>query len=85
MYNPLRSSSCLKDWEDPRSRIDPPNRRCFAFFHQTVFHAFADTSKKGCSSPMAPYHLRNIERNYECYATEGNVEYNNKPKLLLKS
>ena len=23
----------IKDWDDLRSRIDPPNRRCFAYFH----------------------------------------------------
>ena len=26
----------IKDWEDLRSRIDPPNRRCFAFFHPAL-------------------------------------------------
>lgn len=26
----------IKDWEDLRSRIDPPNRRCFAFFHPSL-------------------------------------------------
>jgi malonyl-CoA decarboxylase len=26
----------IKDWDDLRSRIDPPNRRCFAFFHPAL-------------------------------------------------
>jgi len=26
----------IKDWKDLRSRIDPPNRRCFAFFHPAL-------------------------------------------------
>lgn len=26
----------IKDWEDLRNRIDPPNRRCFAFFHPAL-------------------------------------------------
>lgn len=26
----------IKDWNDLRSRIDPPNRRCFAFFHPAL-------------------------------------------------
>ena len=26
----------IKDWDDLRNRIDPPNRRCFAFFHPTL-------------------------------------------------
>ena len=26
----------IKDWEDLRRRIDPPNRRCFAFFHPAL-------------------------------------------------
>lgn len=26
----------IKDWEDLRSRIEPPNRRCFAFFHPAL-------------------------------------------------
>lgn len=26
----------IRDWEDLRSRIDPPNRRCFAFFHPAL-------------------------------------------------
>jgi malonyl-CoA decarboxylase len=26
----------IKDWNDLRSRIDPPNRRCFAYFHPAL-------------------------------------------------
>ena len=26
----------IKDWDDLRNRIDPPNRRCFAFFHPAL-------------------------------------------------
>ena len=26
----------IKDWDDLRRRIDPPNRRCFAFFHPAL-------------------------------------------------
>lgn len=26
----------IKDWDDLRSRIDPPNRSCFAFFHPAL-------------------------------------------------
>ena len=26
----------IKGWDDLRSRIDPPNRRCFAFFHPAL-------------------------------------------------
>jgi len=26
----------IRDWDDLRSRIDPPNRRCFAFFHPAL-------------------------------------------------
>ncbi len=26
----------IEDWDDLRSRIDPPNRRCFAFFHPAL-------------------------------------------------
>jgi malonyl-CoA decarboxylase len=26
----------IKDWDDLRSRIDPPNRRCFAYFHPAL-------------------------------------------------
>ena len=26
----------IRDWKDLRSRIDPPNRRCFAFFHPAL-------------------------------------------------
>jgi len=26
----------IKDWKDLRSRIDPPDRRCFAFFHPAL-------------------------------------------------
>ncbi|PCJ18103.1 MAG: hypothetical protein COA96_17160 [SAR86 cluster bacterium] len=26
----------IKDWDDLRSRVDPPNRRCFAFFHPSL-------------------------------------------------
>ena len=26
----------IKDWDDLRSRIEPPNRRCFAFFHPAL-------------------------------------------------
>ncbi len=26
----------IKDWHDLRNRIDPPNRRCFAFFHPAL-------------------------------------------------
>lgn len=26
----------IRDWEDLRSRIEPPNRRCFAFFHPAL-------------------------------------------------
>jgi malonyl-CoA decarboxylase len=26
----------IRDWEDLRSRIDPPDRRCFAFFHPAL-------------------------------------------------
>lgn len=26
----------IQDWDDLRSRIDPPNRRCFAFFHPAL-------------------------------------------------
>jgi len=26
----------IKDWEDLRRRVDPPNRRCFAFFHPAL-------------------------------------------------
>ncbi|HCL71272.1 MAG TPA: MCD, Malonyl-CoA decarboxylase MCD, partial [Gammaproteobacteria bacterium] len=26
----------IRDWDDLRSRIDPPNRRCFAYFHPAL-------------------------------------------------
>ena len=26
----------IKDWDDLRNRIEPPNRRCFAFFHPAL-------------------------------------------------
>ena len=26
----------IKDWNDLRSRIEPPNRRCFAYFHPAL-------------------------------------------------
>ena len=26
----------IRDWDDLRSRIEPPNRRCFAFFHPAL-------------------------------------------------
>ena len=26
----------IKDWDDLRNRIAPPNRRCFAFFHPAL-------------------------------------------------
>ena len=28
----------IKDWNDLRSRIDPPNRRCFAYFHPALVY-----------------------------------------------
>jgi malonyl-CoA decarboxylase len=27
----------IRDWDDLRRRIDPPDRRCFAFFHPALF------------------------------------------------
>ena len=34
--HPLRGGAQIRDWDDLRRRIDPPDRRCYAFFHPAL-------------------------------------------------
>ena len=34
--HPLRGGARIRSWDDLRRRIDPPDRRCYAFFHPAL-------------------------------------------------
>ena len=45
----------IKDWNDLRSRIEPPNRRCFAYFHPALVDEPLILSLIHISEPTRPY------------------------------
>ncbi len=63
----------IKDWDDLRSRIDPPNRRCFAFFHPALTDEpliFVEVAL----SVVVPDSIASILET-EVPSTEANVDY----------
>ena len=37
----------IRDWADLRRRIDPPDRRCYAFFHPALVDALVTVKQFG--------------------------------------